>query len=139
MTKAEMGQIEAAKAAFVKATPGPWIVEGMGVVQKRDDISSDQRDIAYLNIEAGDIDQFGSAVAAENNGIIIAASHALLRRVIELEAWQQEALEWLYELRSEYEYGAKHWDREEGKGRYNTELDDLNALILGAQIQGYPL
>ena len=89
MTPAELAQIEAAKEALPKATPGPWMV-------RRDDchfcsateISNGHRIIAETN--------------REWDSPIIAAAPVLTRRVIELEGeiarlkeWQWKAVPYL--------------------------------------------
>lgn len=80
MTPAELAQIEAAKVALGKATPGPW------EIQLFDTVAVDfLRGRALVNAPEDEV--FYDAV-------VIAAAPVLVERVIELEAELQRLKEW---------------------------------------------
>lgn len=110
MTEAE--QIEAAKAAIGKATPGPWWIERDG--QKGTPHIEDNYEdwIAQLAITPAMMGHI------EANATLIAAAPALVRRVIELEDWQARVLPYLRT------YHAFYW---------LTPNKDLSALIAQAE------
>lgn len=89
MTEQELQQIEAAKAALDKATPGPWLIERdeqKGTPHIEDNYEDWIAQLAITPAMMGHI---------EANATLIAAAPALVRRVQELEDWQAKALWWL--------------------------------------------
>ena len=85
MTEQELQQIEAAKAALDKATPGPW------------EMGENVR--GFYHIWGKKHEWVGQIHAlpekSHNDATLIAAAPALVRRVQELEDWQAQALPWL--------------------------------------------
>lgn len=121
--------IKQAIEAMDKATPGPWIVECNEIIQERGDIASDQRDIAYLNPEAGDVDDFASSAAVEGNGIILAAAPSMA-------AWIKKALPYIEDqlgivktvLRGQ-DIAEFRKSTDELNQEFSREYDELTALI----------
>ena len=119
MTDAELKQIEAAKEALPKATPGEWYLDldkrgGCLAIYPKDKQfeevycrSSDARNIHFSEKNAQYLyPKWSMDKQAQYDAILLVAAPALTRRVIELEAeivklrkWQYEAVEHLTEWR----------------------------------------
>ena len=115
MTDAELKQIEAAKEALPKATPGEWYLDldkrgGCLAIYPKDKQfeevycrSSDARNIHFSEKNAQYLyPKWSMDKQAQYDAILLVAAPALTRRVIELEAeivklrkWQSEAVRWL--------------------------------------------
>ena len=115
MTDAELKQIEAAKEALPKATPGEWYLDldkrgGCLAIYPKDKQfeevycrSSDARNIHFSEKNAQYLyPKWSVDKQAQYDAILLVAAPALTRRVIELEAeivklrkWQSEAVRWL--------------------------------------------
>lgn len=89
----EQEQIEAAKQALPKATPGPWKQN-----ENDSDIISTTRNREWFHVadaRGWGVLRFEGQKGLDElsaNATVMAASPALVRRVMELEAWQKEAL-----------------------------------------------
>ena len=89
MTPAELAQVEAAKVALGKATPGPRKYDcGCFYAQCQLNENGQTYEPPIAEMLEGRKSDY------EANGIIIAAAPALTRRVIELEAEVQRLKEW---------------------------------------------
>lgn len=123
MTEQEVQQIEAAKAALDKATPGPWRKsQSEALIHAPKGGAVDY--IAMLgdtgNDFGNDLDDDFVTEEVTANMSLIAAAPALVRRVQELEDWQAQALRWLMWLHTEGTTGTDN-------------LSDLTTLIEQAE------
>ena len=123
MTEAE--QVEAAKSALDKATPGPWWIERDG--QKGTPHIEDNYEdwIAQLAITPAMMGHI------EANATLIAAAPALVRRVQELEDWQAKVLPWLEKVRDSLTplKNGDYLDDSEGIQYELDQIKKLEALI----------
>ena len=156
MTPAELTQVEAAKKALGKATPGSWMADirsgCLAVYQesKQDQTPGchrdDERNIYYSNKGA-----FFNGLhwtmdeQARIDATLIAAVPVLTRRVIELEAevqrlkdWQERAVKWLHTASKDRLRGVKMCQKNNPGGdiifSIEEEISKITALI--TEVQG---
>ena len=131
MTEQELQQIEAAKAALDKATPGPWEVFFTGTIGKY--VVEVSEKSVHKRI----------ATTTQPNAILIAAAPVLVRRVQKLEDWQAKALPLLktkaFDLQDDIEFVERVWKDEPKSNewlyaqKWRKELEPINALIEQAE------
>ena len=159
MTDAELKQIEAAKEALPKATPGEWYLDldkrgGCLAIYPKDKQfeevycrSSDARNIHFSEKNAQYLyPKWSMDKQAQYDAILLVAAPALTRRVIELEAeivklrkWQSEAVEWVQQAAANRSSLIKTW-RELKLTKLIPDIEkdiiNIDRLIAEAKEQG---
>ena len=135
MTPEKLQQVEAAKAALPKTTPGPWIEElCLGGAYVIDNVLPESKG------KVRHIAEVWGPLTTPSNATLIAAAPVLVERVIELEGelaalkeWQAKAVDWVCEAKVVVAEQAEMWKGRPREEEYNRQLDEISALIAQAQ------